>query len=290
MTTIAFLGLGLINKNLAVAAVERAQKLGREERVVVWNRSPGRVKDAVAECPSLGHAESAVDAVAGASRVHIALADDDAVDGLLTDALVAAIKAAGAVVVDHTTTAPLPTQARAERLRAAGVAYLHAPVFMSPANCRAGTGIMLLVGEDDVVAAHTPALAEMTGTLKQLGTDWRKAATMKLIGNAGILSMLGIVADTFQIAAGVDMSPDEALEVFSFFNPAAGAFQVRGPKMAKGDFTPSFELTMARKDVRLMMETAGARPLAVLPSLAARMDTLLGEGEGQQDVGVLAKR
>ena len=41
--------------------------------------------------------------------------------------------------------------------------------------------------------------------------------------------------------------------------------------MAAGDFTPSFELAMARKDVRLMIETAGDKPLAALPAIAARM-------------------
>ena len=32
---------------------------------------------------------------------------------------------------------------------------------------------------------------------------------------------------------------------------------------------------MARKDVRLMLETAGERPLAVLPGIAVRMDQLI---------------
>jgi hypothetical protein len=45
---------------------------------------------------------------------------------------------------------------------------------------------------------------------------------------------------------------------------------------------------MARKDVRLMLETAGARPMAVLPGIAARMDALIAAGHGQQDVGVIA--
>ena len=57
--------------------------------------------------------------------------------------------------------------------------------------------------------------------------------------------------------------------------------------MSAGDFTPSFELAMARKDVRLMLETAGANPLAVLPGLAARMDSLIAEGHGASDLGVL---
>jgi 3-hydroxyisobutyrate dehydrogenase-like beta-hydroxyacid dehydrogenase len=56
--------------------------------------------------------------------------------------------------------------------------------------------------------------------------------------------------------------------------------------MSAGNFTPGFELTMARKDVRLMLETA-VGPLAVLPGVADRMDTLIAEGHGDQDMGVL---
>ena len=61
----------------------------------------------------------------------------------------------------------------------------------------------------------------------------------------------------------------------------------RGLNMARGNFAASFELAMARKDVRLMLETAGARPLAVLPGIAARMDQLIAQGHGAQDASVL---
>jgi 3-hydroxyisobutyrate dehydrogenase-like beta-hydroxyacid dehydrogenase len=59
--------------------------------------------------------------------------------------------------------------------------------------------------------------------------------------------------------------------------------------MVRGDFAATFELAMARKDVRLAIETADA-PLAVLPAIAARMDALIAAGRGGDDVGVLALR
>ena len=61
----------------------------------------------------------------------------------------------------------------------------------------------------------------------------------------------------------------------------------RGVNMARGNFAPSFELQMARKDVRLMLETAGDRPLAALPAIAARMDQLIAAGHGAKDASVL---
>ena len=58
--------------------------------------------------------------------------------------------------------------------------------------------------------------------------------------------------------------------------------------MAKGDFSPSFELAMARKDVRLMLEVAGDQPLAALPAVAGRMDRLIAAGHGAMDASVMA--
>ena len=62
----------------------------------------------------------------------------------------------------------------------------------------------------------------------------------------------------------------------------------RGANMAKGNFTASFELDMARKDVRLMLEAVGNRPLAALPAIAARMDQLIAQGHGSKDASALA--
>ena len=77
------------------------------------------------------------------------------------------------------------------------------------------------------------------------------------------------------------------MALFGKFNPA-GTMQLRGARMAQGDFAPSFALTMARKDVRLMLEAAGDLPLAVLPGMAARMDQLIAGGHGEEDLAVLA--
>ena len=55
------------------------------------------------------------------------------------------------------------------------------------------------------------------------------------------------------------------------------------------NFTPGFELTMARKDVRLMLETASPAVLLFLPAIAAKMDALIAEGQGAQDLAVIGR-
>ena len=90
--------------------------------------------------------------------------------------------------------------------------------------------------------------------------------------------------------AAVSLSPQalEAIDLARLFDLNA-MVATRGASMAQGDFAPSFELAMARKDFGLMLETAGGRPLAVLPGIAARMDQLIAAGQGAADVTSLAR-
>ena len=86
---------------------------------------------------------------------------------------------AGAWVVDHTTTAVRPTAERVARWDARGVRYVHAPVFMAPANCAEGTGWMLISGDPARHGALQPALKAMTGSLVYLGPQPERAAALR---------------------------------------------------------------------------------------------------------------
>jgi len=90
---------------------------------------------------------------------------------------------------------------------------------------------------------------------------------------------------TLAQASGVDgVDAIELLKMLDLNATVAG----RRMNMAKGDFAASFELAMARKDVGLMLETAGDRSMVVLPAIAARMDRLIAAGHGADDASVLA--
>jgi 3-hydroxyisobutyrate dehydrogenase len=277
MAKLAFLGTGLIGSGLAEAAAKRG------DEVTVWNRSPEKAR--ALEAFGAKAAAAPADAARGAARVHVVLTDDAAVDAVL-EACGASLH--GTVVVDHTTASPRGTVARAARLAERGVAFLHAPIFMSPKMCREAGGIILAAGPRPVFERVQAGLAAMTGAVKYLGERPDLAAANKLFGNAMILAVTAGLADVYAMAASLGIAAPDAHALFSTFNPA-GTITYRGLAMAKGDFTPSFELTMARKDARLMLETAdAAHPLHFLTAIAARMDTLLAQGHGQDDLGVLA--
>lgn len=276
MAHIAFLGTGLLGGAFAEAAAKRG------DTVTAWNRSA----DKVAALAPFGvkAAATAADAVRGATRVHIVLKDDAVVDAVIAAALPGL--PADAVILDHTTTLPVLTAARAERLAAQGVAYLHCPVFMGPAAARNAQGSMMVAGPKALFERVQTALAAMTTRLEYMGERTDLAAVNKLFGNAMIIGVSAAVADILTLAQASQVDPLDAVKLLGLLD-LNGMVGGRGANMAKANWEASFELDMARKDVRLMLETAGNRPLAVLPSIAARMDQLIAAGHGAKDACVL---
>jgi 3-hydroxyisobutyrate dehydrogenase-like beta-hydroxyacid dehydrogenase len=276
MTNVGFLGTGLLGS----AMVENM--LRRGERVTVWNRTASKA-EALSQMGATV-AGSVSDAVADASRVHMVLSDDDAVDAVLAAALPRL--PAGAVVIDHTTVSPAGTIARYARMRDAGVRFLHAPVFMSPDMARASQGLMLTSGPDALVEMSQPSLAPMASEVWHLGDDPGRAAAYKLFGNSMIFVITAGLADVFAMARHLGLPSADALAVFSKF-AVGNVLKGRGEKMSRGDFSASFEMTMARKDLRLMLEAAGDERLVVLPAIARRMDRAIANGHGREDLAAI---
>jgi 3-hydroxyisobutyrate dehydrogenase len=277
MATVGFLGTGLLGSGM----VERM--LHQSNTVTVWNRTASKAR--ALEALGARVAATPGDAVAEAVRVHMTLPDDAVVDQIV-ESLRGRLRH-DAIVIDHSTTSPRGTAARVPRLNAAGIRFLHAPVFMSPQMARDGVGIILASGPPAVFEEARPALEKMTGEVWYIGEQPDRAAAYKIFGNSMIFVIAAGVADVFAMAKGLDIAPADALAVFSKFQPA-GVIKSRGEKMARGDFSASFELTMARKDMRLMLEAADGQPMAVLPAIAERMDKAIADGHGQHDLGAIA--
>jgi 3-hydroxyisobutyrate dehydrogenase len=277
MATVAFLGTGM----LGGAMVEGM--LRRGDAVTVWNRTEAKAR----ALQSFGATVAATpgDAVAGADRVHMTLPDDEVVDQIVA-ALTPRLPK-DAIVIDHTTASPRGTRTRVARLNAAGVKFLHAPVFMSPQMARDSIGIILAAGPQAVYDAVLDALEAMTGEVWYLGEEGDRAASYKIFGNSMLFVIAAGLTDVFAMAKGLGIPPTEALAVFAKFQPG-GLIKSRGDKMARGDFSASFELTMARKDMRLMLEAAAGQPMTVLPSIAKAMDDAIAKGHGQDDLGAIA--
>jgi 3-hydroxyisobutyrate dehydrogenase-like beta-hydroxyacid dehydrogenase len=279
MTTIALLGTGLLGAGM----VENLRTKGHEVRI--WNRSPEKMAPLVLR--GAVAADTPADAVRGAQHVHLVLSEDAAVD-----AVVAQLRPAlgqGVPIIDHSTNLPALVKARFAALRTAGVRYVPAPVFMSPQNAREASGLMLMAGpvaDHEALQAH---LGAMTGKLLYAGERADLPAVWKLAGNSVFFAMAAAMADVLAIGAGAGVDAATMLSLFDTFKPGA-ALPFLGQRVAKAGTGPaSFELEMARKDARLMLQTAGKQRLLVLPGVAAAMDQALALGHGKADYSIFVK-
>ena len=267
----ALLGTGILGTAIGEGM------LGRGESLVVWNRT--HAKTGVLAEKGARAASTVKEAVTGADRIHLVLSDDDAVDAVLAE-----IGPTEAVIIDHTTTLPRRTKERAERL-----AYLSAPCFMTPITAREAKGMILVAGPQAIYDRAKDALAKMTGDVWYLGERTELATSYKLFGNCVQVAVCGALADVFAIARGAGLEPEQAAEIFQRYD-VVRSLPNRAKKMARIDLTPSWTLEMARKDVALMLETAGTTglPLTVLRGVASRMDQQIADGNAHDDYGAIA--
>lgn len=276
MATISFLGIGLLGAAFAEAAAKRG------DTVTVWNRSPEKAQ--ALSVFGVSAAATPAEAVRGATRVHLILKDDAVVDEVIQAARPGL--AADVVLIDHSTTLPRLTAERAARFQAEGLRYLHCPVFMGPAAARQAQGTMLAAGPQALFNEVKTELAKMTGRLEYLGERPDLGAVNKLLGNTMLIGSWAVLADVLTVAKAGGVAPEDAIRMLGVLD-LNNVVALRGGNMARGNFAPSFELAMARKDIGLMLEATGDMPLSTLRSIADRMDQLIAAGHGSDDASVL---
>ena len=278
MATIAVLGIGLLGRGFAENLLDQGHQLR------VWNRTASKAAPLAERGAHV--ASDPADAARGAERVHLVLAADDAVDQVI-----AALRPSlgqGVPILNHSTNLPARVAERAPRLRAEGVRYLHAPVFMSPRDSRAGTGLMLISGPAPEVGELHGALDAMTGRVLHLGERPDHAAVVKITGNGMLLMLTAAMGDLFTLARAQGLSEHDVVALFEAFGPTPAGMGKR--LLRAGEEPASFELTMGRKDCQLMIDAAGGRgALTVLPVVADAMDRAIEAGLGQEDFAIFAK-
>jgi 3-hydroxyisobutyrate dehydrogenase len=278
---ITILGTGLLGSGFARAL----RRHGHE--VSAWNRTAARAQPLTADGVTV--VADAAEAVRGAVRVHVVVSDDAAVDAVLAAA--APGFAPGVLVIDHTTTSTRGVLERTAHWRTRGVTYLHAPVFMGPQNALDSTGFMMVSGDRELVARVTPLLTPMTGKLVDLGPRVDRAAAFKLVGNLLLMALAAGFVDMIALGRAMGLAPEDVRQLFDFFNPGA-SLPARFQRMVDAAYDqPSWDLAMARKDARLMLDEAAhaEHELRMLPVLVAQMDAMVARGFGEADWTVIAK-
>jgi len=270
--SVAVLGTGIMGAPIA------RNLLAAGFPVRVWNRSPEKAVALAGAGATV--AGSPAEAADGAAIVLTMLADADAVLESAAPAL------EGSEVWVQMSTVGLDGAERCAALAAErGVALVDAPVLGSRQPAEAGNLTVLASGPDAVRDRVEPLFAAVGSRTLWLGAAGA-GQRLKLVGNTWVLALVESLAETIQLAEGLDVDPRAFLDAIAGGPLDTPYAQTKGPGMIERAFPPAFPLRHAAKDLRLIAAAAEGAALDVplIEAVAARFAQGVDAGHGELDM------
>ncbi|WP_331758542.1 NAD(P)-binding domain-containing protein [Streptomyces anulatus] len=166
-SAVTVLGLGPMGRALAAAFLNAGL------RTTVWNRTPGRDRELVAQ--GAVSARSAEEAVAASGLTVVCVVNYDAVNTILRREMVTeAIK--GRTVVNLTADTPDRARDTAAWASEHGVRYLDGAIMTPTVTIGTPAAVFIHSGPQDLYHEHQPVLQTLGGTHTHLGEDIGRAA------------------------------------------------------------------------------------------------------------------
>jgi 3-hydroxyisobutyrate dehydrogenase-like beta-hydroxyacid dehydrogenase len=268
------IGMGNMGRAFAGRAVERGH------HVTVWNRSPGRAVELVAD--GAVEADSIAAAVARAEVALMVLADDRAVLEVASGEQGALSSLpAGGVLVNVSTVAPDTV-----RRLAAGTdrVVLDAPVLGTPEMIRNGSGQFFIGGTSSAVEAVEPLWSDLAAGYTHCG-PLGSGATLKLVMNMLLMTGVAAMAEGIATARRHGLSDELLQQVLSESPVVSLASMVRLGSVLDPDHPGWFTPQLARKDVRLanaLAEQSGLEP-RMGPAAEALLSRVVDSGRDWAD-------
>ncbi len=278
---VAVLGIGTMGHGMAISALRAGIP------TIVWNREPEATRD-LAE---LGAevAESAADGARRAAIVVTMVTDADAVVSIAGDQGMLAALSPGAIWVQMSTIGVTGIERVAAMVddERPDVTLVDAPVSGSKEPAERGQLTIFASGPDEVGSRVAPlfdALGQRTIWVGAVGAGSR----MKLVNNTWLAFAAEGVAASVALARRLGLETETVVDVLGG-GPLMSPWQsAKLQRIAKGDFSAQFALSLALKDVHLALQAAGNR-LAPLACLADEWQRVVDHGLGGEDLTVVTR-
>jgi 3-hydroxyisobutyrate dehydrogenase len=278
---VAILGIGTMGHGMATSALRTGIP------TMVWNRNQEATRDLAALGAEVAH--TAEDAARGATIVVTMVTDADAVISVVRDEGVLAALAPGAILVQMSTIGVAGIERVAAMVAAErpDVILLDAPVSGSKDPAERGQLTIFASGPDEARPRVTPlfdVLGQRTVWAGNVGTGTR----LKLVANTWLAFAAEAVVASVALARGLGLETERVVDALDG-NPLVSPWQeAKLHRIAKGEFSAQFALSLALKDVRLAQEAADGR-LGALACVADEWQHAVDHGLGHDDVTVVTR-
>jgi 3-hydroxyisobutyrate dehydrogenase len=278
MARVAVLGTGIMGGPMA----RNLLRAGHEVRV--WNRTREKAESLVGDGAEV--APTPADAVRGVEIVLTMLADARAVEEAMIERGGLDAISDGVVWIQSGTVGVAATERLAVLAGERGAAFVDAPVLGTKKPAEDGQLVVLASGPEEARDRCGPvfdAIARHYVWLGEAGIGTR----LKLVANSWILCTVENIGETFALAQALGIDPRSFLDAI-----AGGAMDmpyahVKGEAIMNGDFAPSFPLSLARKDVALILEAAGQLELPLVRATLGQFDRAIELGHGGEDMSAV---
>ncbi len=281
---IGFIGLGIMGKPM----VKNLLKAGHD--ITVYDR----FKEGIDICVGYGAkaAASSKEAAQGKEVVITMLPNSphvkDAVmgqDGVLDGA------AAGTILIDMSSIAPLASQEIEKACAAKGVKMIDAPVSGGEPKAIDGT-MSIMVGGDKAVFEKVKdnILLKMGASAVYCGSIGA-GNTTKLANQVVVAVNIAALAEALTLAKKAGVDPQLVFDAIKGGLAGSTVMNAKAPMMIDGNFKPGFKIDLHIKDLNNALDTGHGvgSPLPLTAQLMEMMQTLHADGCGQDDHSALAK-
>ena len=279
---VAVLGIGAMGHAMATSLLRAGIP------TIVWNRRPTATRDLAGLGADV--AETAADAARRAGVVVTMVTDTDAVLSIARDQGMLGALAPGAIWAQMATigVAGIERVAAIVAAERPDVTLLDAPVSGSREPAEQGQLTIFASGPEEArprVAGLFDALGQRTIWVGEVGAGSR----LKLVNNTLVAFAAEAVANAAALARRLGLQTETVIQALGG-SPLVSPWQAaKLDRVAEGEFSAQFGLSLALKDVRLALQAAGDDGLAVLACLAEEWQQAVDEGLGDQDLTVVTR-
>jgi 3-hydroxyisobutyrate dehydrogenase-like beta-hydroxyacid dehydrogenase len=274
MAKIGFLGLGEMGGPMA------GRLLGAGHDLVVWNRHAERTLPLARGGAAV--AASPAKASVGRDFVITMLATPEALEDVLfgTEGLAPALSPAQ-IYIDMSTVGPDEVRAAAARLPE-GVPLVDAPVRGSVPQATSGN-LEIFVGATDENYERVRPILEVLGKVRRTGGPGSGAA-MKLVANLALGAAIVTLGEALALGESLELERGTLLDILAD-SPIGPIVKAKRANVESGDYTPSFKLRHAAKDLKLVTQAAAARGRSLKQARADRawLDEAAEQGAADLD-------
>ena len=280
---VGFIGLGAMGGPMALNLAKAGHKL------VVHDIDQGKTAAVRAQGAELaGNAEAVAAAVD--RTILIVETTDQAQSVIVGERGIIRGAKPGHIVVCMSTIDPFAARELADQLKAKGIAMVDAPVSGGTGRAQSGELSVIVGGDKDVVARCEDLFKAMGNRTFHVGPLGNGLA-MKLVNNMLVQVNTVAVAEALVLGVKAGLDPQAIYDVVRVSTGASAAWELRVPRILKGDFEPGGTIDISYKDQEL--ETAFAKRLGV-PILLANVTQQVyqmarAQGLNKQDGSAVVK-